>query len=166
MKPSTLSEAEYIRTQRIMLSALCLGPLLFVGVALLLGRLQPVPAGPYRWQEDQILFFILAGLTISNLAARFGVSLILQSRLQAESLFPALQTLGILRMALVEAPALFGGVLLLITGLNRYFPHEPMAWVCLFPLVVCLGAAGLDWPTGDKLRHLREDLERSEKRRD
>ncbi len=155
------SEAECIRTLRIILIALCMGQALFLAVALFIGQSSGDAGEGFSMEKHQLFLILLGALTLITLSSRQVLSPILRKNMNEENLVTTYQMYAIVRAALLEGPGLFGGVVLLITGLNGLFPQEPLSWVCMLPFVFSVMGAAQDWPSEDKYRMLREELKRA-----
>lgn len=73
-----------------------------------------------------------------------------------------IRTAEILRLALLEAPALFGLAVCILAGFNGVLQAHPVYWLNALPAVVLIAYATLNFPSLDRLidlfrNHLMED---------
>ncbi len=144
--------AQRLQTLRLIHAVLTLTPLLLAAVALVLAH-QPASAGAApRTELGSMLLLATAAVAIgSYAAAKLLPDLMLRPETLAQRIPAGLdaagwagwaanqyQTLLIIRLALVEAPALMGAVVLFVAAPGGGLEAEPLLWMALVPVAIHL----------------------------
>lgn len=139
---------------RILHLAIPLGALLLPAVALL------VAADPPQGSEAPGLPLLLSGVTAALALGAWAVAFRVHNALlaravagaeRAADLLPGVQTARVLRLALLEAPALLGGVVLLLAALDGSLRTQPLLGLNALPAFALAAFAGTTWPRRDAL---------------
>ena len=97
-----------------------------------------------------------AALALGAWAAAFSLHSTLLARTvagaeRAGDLLPGVQTARLLRLALLEAPALVGGVVLLLAALDGSLRTQPLLGLNALPAIALAAFAWRTWPRRDAL---------------
>lgn len=147
-----------LRALRILHLAMPAGVLAFVAVSLAIA-FDP-PQGSAAPGMPILLSAVTAALTAGAWVAAFRVHSVLLARGVAtarkpDELLPAVQKARIVRLALLEAPALFGGLALLLAALDGSLRSQPLLVLNALPAA---GFAAFSWATRPRSEALVEEI--------
>lgn len=139
-------------TARIQLFAMATGTALFAGFVLY-SRLTSVRAP--ELQEIRAVNFLTAAAMLASLTVITASEFVWRGMLlkigDRDPNGPV-QTAFIVRSAMREGAATFGGVVALVAALNGTLRVYPAYWVNLAPALLFVGYAYFHWPTLERLR--------------
>lgn len=139
---------------RIVHLAIPLGALLLPALALAVAS--DPPQGSVAPGLARSLSIVTLAVTLAAWVAAFHLHGVLLGRAvagagSARDLLPGVQTARVVRLALLEAPALVGGVILLFAALDGSLSSEPLLLLNALPAGALAVFAGTSWPRGAAL---------------
>jgi len=113
-------DAKQLMTLRILFAGIQAGPIIFIVVILTTFQGKPLPLMP----EDNLFLMLSVALSSAMIIASFMFYRMrlpgIRAQTGATEKFAAWQTMFIVRLAMLEAPALFSAVCLLLTEANIF----------------------------------------------
>lgn len=167
-----------LRTFQIIHGAIGLGVVMFLGVVLFVYSSQPANLGANITKDDYDLIKILTlahimvaagvytvarvvfNLLLSSTALQGGVSKEMkdaQGRIisnPSEKILAMIRSALIIRLAMIEAPALFGLVICLIATLNGTVFETPSIWLNASTSLILIGFVILTFPNKERLEEI------------
>lgn len=181
---AALDARQQVRAQQLTHIAISIGPVLFAGVVgYLHATTQPMPLPPGTIELLRVLSFTHIAVALGCWMAAFVIPALMlkPARLEAamerplvapfglgpaitdprEILLLAMSKAHLLRLALLEGPALFGLVICLLGAIRGGLHEHPVYWFNTGSTFVLVVVAALTFPTRDKLveafRRKKED---------
>lgn len=160
-RPALRPSPSELRALQVVQAAL-MGGVFFFGLVVVLFAIRP-PAASATPIAPRVLL-LLSALHAAGALGAWAVAPFLQglllarlgARMGAVGTVGALRSALVLRLALLEGPALFGLVICLLAGISGALRATPLYWLNALSAVAFIGYGVLSFPTVERLEALGE----------
>lgn len=157
--------ADQLKAMQVLTGALVAGPILFLVAVAVIGAMQPEPAQRQPLENIQLfstvhafvafgcvaMSVVLFKLRFTNQPPPAGLETPAEVVEEGLSVLRAAQ---VLRMALLEGPALFGGVVCFLAATGGLLREHPVIWLNALTTLVLVVVTAATFPTETRVRAL------------